>query len=39
MTFIVGAEGIVFEKNLGPKTESIARRIEAFDPDESWHTP
>jgi len=33
------APGIVFEKNLGPKTESIARRIDAFDPDETWHAP
>jgi hypothetical protein len=39
MTFIVSQDGIVFEKNLGPKTEAVARRIEEFDPDASWHAP
>jgi hypothetical protein len=39
MTFIVGPEGIVFEKNLGAKTESIAHRTEVFDPDRSWRAP
>ena len=36
MTFIVNQAGIVFEKNLGPDTARLARRIEAFDPDRSW---
>jgi hypothetical protein len=39
MTFIVSQDGIVYEKNLGPDTESLARRIEQFDPDASWHAP
>ena len=39
MTFMVGPEGIVFERNLGPQTASIAPRIDAFDPDKSWHIP
>ena len=36
MTFIVDQNGIVFEKNLGPGTEATARRITAYDPDQSW---
>jgi hypothetical protein len=36
MTFIVDQTGVVFEKNLGPGTEAIARRIAAYDPDQSW---
>ena len=39
MTFIVSHNGIVFEKNLGSRTESLARRIERFDPDAGWRTP
>ena len=36
MTFMIGQTGIVYEKNLGPKTASIAAQIEQFDPDVSW---
>jgi hypothetical protein len=36
MTFIVNQDGIVFEKNLGPDTETLAREIHQFDPDSSW---
>jgi Protein of unknown function (DUF2950) len=38
MTFIVGADGIVREKDLGPETDATARAMTAFDPDESWTT-
>ena len=36
MTFIVNQDGIVYQKDLGPKTNALARDIEAFDPDSSW---
>jgi len=36
MTFIVDQTGIVFQQNLGPATDTVARRITAYDPDESW---
>jgi hypothetical protein len=36
MTFLVDQSGIVFEKKLGPGTDAIARRITAYDPDQSW---
>jgi len=36
ITFIVGRDGVVYEKNLGPDTLALARKITVFDPDPSW---
>jgi len=36
MTFIVNQDGIVYEKNLGPRTSAIAGRMTTFDPDGTW---
>jgi len=36
MTFIVNQDGVVYQKNLGPDTERIAREMKAYDPDPSW---
>ena len=36
MTFLVGPQGIVYQKDLGEGTESAAAKLTAFDPDESW---
>ncbi len=36
MTFIVNQNGIVYQKNLGRDTTSIARQITSYDPDGSW---
>jgi len=36
MTFIVDKQGIVFEKDLGPKTEEIAGAMTEYDPDTTW---
>jgi hypothetical protein len=38
-TFIVNQNGIVFEKNLGPETERIVRKMVEYDPDLSWRAP
>jgi hypothetical protein len=35
-TFIVSHEGIVYEKDLGPKTVKLAKSIQAFNPDKTW---
>lgn len=35
-TFIVSHTGIVYEKDLGPKTLSTFQKMERFDPDSSW---
>lgn len=39
MTFIVNQDGIVFEKDLGPDSASLAAAITAFDPESSWKIP
>jgi hypothetical protein len=36
MTFIVGSDGVVRQKNLGAKTDSIARSTTVYNPDASW---
>jgi Protein of unknown function (DUF2950) len=36
MTFQVNQQGIVFQKDLGPATETAVATIDAYDPDESW---
>jgi hypothetical protein len=36
MTFMVNQAGIVYEKNLGPKTGEIAKAITKYDPDKTW---
>jgi len=35
-TFMVSQDGVVYEKDLGPNTLEIARRIDRFNPDPSW---
>jgi hypothetical protein len=36
MTFLVGAQGIVYQKDLGEGTEAAVAKLSSFDPDESW---
>lgn len=36
MTFVVGAQGIVFQKDLGENTADEVANIQVFDPDASW---
>jgi hypothetical protein len=36
MSFMVGPDGVVYEKNLGSNTAAVAPGIKAFDPDASW---
>jgi len=36
MTFIVNHEGIVYQKDLGPGTTSIAAKMAKFNPDPTW---
>jgi len=36
VTFIMGPEGIVFQKDLGPNTARAVAEITRFDPDLSW---
>lgn len=36
MTFIVGPDGDMYQKDLGPETTDIASKITTFDPDLTW---
>ena len=36
MTFIVNHDGIVYQKDLGANTTSVAQPITKFNPDKSW---
>ncbi len=36
MTFLVNHRGIVYQKDLGADTATLAAAIESFDPDQSW---
>ncbi len=36
MTFIVGPDGDVYQRDLGPETARIASKMTTFDPDLNW---
>lgn len=36
MTFVVGRDGVVLQKDLGPDTASVAQQMTLYDPDKSW---
>ncbi len=35
-TFIVGYDGVVYEKDLGPDTATVASAIKRYNPDKGW---
>ncbi len=37
-TFIVSHDGVVYEKDLGPKTLEAFAAMERYNPDKSWHS-
>jgi hypothetical protein len=36
MTFMIGKDGVVYEKDLGKKTDSAAKSIKSYDPNSTW---
>jgi hypothetical protein len=36
MTFLVNHDGVVYQKDLGDYSMKLVRRINAFDPDQTW---
>ena len=36
MSFIVSHDGVLYEKDLGPKSSATARAMSQFNPDDSW---
>ena len=39
MTFLVGTDGIVYQKDLGPQTTDLAKQMKAYNPDKTWKAP
>jgi len=36
MTFVIGADGVVYEKDLGKKTEAVAKTMKEYNLDSHW---
>jgi len=36
MAFIVGADGVVYQRDLGKKTDALAKAMKEYNPDSSW---
>ena len=36
MTFLIGPDGVVYERDLGEKTSEISQGITEFDPGNGW---
>ncbi len=36
MTFMVSNDGVVYQKDLGPNTLEVAKKIDRFNPDKTW---
>jgi len=36
MTFIIGQDGVVHEKNLGPNTAAVVKAMTTYNPDTTW---
>jgi len=36
MTFIVGEDGVVYQRDIGKKTEVAAKAMKEYDPNSGW---
>lgn len=36
MTFLVNQDGVIYQKDFGPKTVEVGRKMTQFNPDASW---
>jgi hypothetical protein len=36
MTFIVGSDGVVYQRDLGRATDAIAGSMKTYNPDSTW---
>jgi hypothetical protein len=37
MTFLVSYDGVVYQKDLGPDSLEIVKKMERYNPDKTWH--
>jgi hypothetical protein len=38
MPFMVSYDGVVFQKDLGPDSLNIVKKMERYNPDKTWHS-
>lgn len=38
MTFIVNQDGVVYQKDLGNKTEALGKATQQYNPDSTWRS-
>lgn len=36
MTFLVGKDGVIYQKDLGEKTTELAQALQVYDPGDGW---
>jgi len=36
MTFVIGKDGVVYEKDLGPNTADLVKAMSSYSPDKTW---
>jgi hypothetical protein len=36
ITFLVSQDGVVYQKDVGPKNEEIVKTLRQYDPDSTW---
>jgi hypothetical protein len=36
MTFLTGVDGVVYQKDLGEKTDARAKHMKEYNPNSSW---
>jgi hypothetical protein len=39
MIFLVGSDGVVYQKDLGKKTEVAGKTLKEYNPDSTWQKP
>jgi hypothetical protein len=38
MTFLADTDGHILQKDLGPETDKLAKAMNAYDPNKTWHS-
>ena len=36
MTFIVGSDGVIYQKDLGKTTSTLVKTMKSYNPDSTW---
>jgi hypothetical protein len=38
MTFLIDQDGVVYEKDLGKKTDTLVKALKEYNPNSGWQT-